>query len=503
MPETPGGRRRNLRRKARRDYTATMRVFLLNPSSPREIAAGAYSQSMLPMAPRGLAGLAAVAEAAGHQTYAEDQYASRRSAAQIVRFVVNHQVDVLGIGCLSPNLPMVEALARGVKQARPQTHIVLGNSHASYFAAELLRTLPIDSVVRGEGEAAFGQLLAALDAGRSLAGIAGLAYRDGDEVTSADPAPQLQDLDSLPRPAWHLLNIQDYQAPPRLLFRGPLGAVEASRGCPNRCSYCSQYLWTPKVARRKMVNVVNEIEWLYEEFGLRNVGFVDGIFPLNKKDGLAFARLMRERELPRKMQWFSTVRIDTVDRELLIALKDAGCLFLLYGFESGSERLLRDARKQQDPRQAFAAMRLTKEVGLLAYGVFMIGFPHETEEEAKVTIQFSLDLDCDVASFARVTPYPGTPLYEQYKDTFPPDLPWRQFNNQYRPAPGEAMWRLPGLSHAQINALLRRAMLRFYLRPRLIVRHLRLGLFTWRELLQGAAMLAGDLLTRLRGGERR
>ncbi len=480
-----------------------MRVFLLNPSSPREVAAGVYSQSMLPMAPRGLAGLAAIAEAAGHQTYAEDQYASQRSAAQIVQFVRNHQIDVLGIGCLSPNLPMIEAIVRGVKQARPQTHIVLGNSHASYFADELLRTLPIDSIVRGEGEIAFGKLLVALDAGRSLAGIPGLAYRDGDEVVPAEVAPQLKDLDSLPRPAWHLLNIKDYQAPPRLLFRGPLGAMEASRGCPNRCTYCSQYLWTPKVARRKMVNVVDEYHWLHEEFGLRNVGFVDGIFPLTKNDGLEFARLVRERDLQRKMQWFSTVRIDTADRELLRALKDSGCLFLLYGFESGSERLLREARKQQAPRQAFEAMRLTKEVGLLAYGVFMIGFPHETEEEAKRTIQFALDLDCDVASFARVTPYPGTPLYDQFKDSFPPNLPWRQYNNQYRPAPGEQMWHLPGLSHAQINALLRRAMLKFYLRPRIIVRHLRLGLFTFRELLQGAAMLAGDLFSRLRGGERR
>jgi anaerobic magnesium-protoporphyrin IX monomethyl ester cyclase len=131
------------------------------------------------------------------------------------------------------------------------------------------------------------------------------------------------------------------------------------------------------------------------------------------------------------------------------------------------------------------------------YGLFMIGFPGETEHEARETIALAKKLDCIVASFARVTPYPGTALYERYKDTFPPEIrPW-QLNSQYRPTPDEPMWQLPGMTHEQITNLLREAMARYYLRPRMIFRHLYYGIFTPAEMVGGGVRLLRELYFRL------
>ena len=470
-----------------------MKVFIVNPSSQREAAAGIYSESMLPMAPRGIAGLAAIARSLGHETFVEDQYASRIDAGAIADLVVCRNIDVLGLSCLSPSMPMVEMIVRRVKKLCPQTHITLGNAHATYFAEDLMRELAIDTIVLGEGEQVFTGLLKGLDSGSSLLDVKGLVVRDSHEIVKSEPAPQIDDLDGLPLPAWNLMNLDHYKSPPRLMFRDRLLSVQARRGCPWRCSYCSQHLFTPRIKRRSIGSVVDEIEWMLEEFGVSCFGFIDEIFPLQEEDGFEFCNLITERGLNNKVRWFSTTRPDRISLELLRELKQCGCLFILYGFESANAGLLNEANKDFDPIVGFEAMKVTREAGLYCYGVFMIGFPQETEEEARNTIKYACDLDCDVVSISRVTPYPGTPLYEQYRDIFPPDTPPWQWNNQYRPAPGESMWQLPGLSSEQIGRLLREAMIRYYLRPRMIIRHIHLGLFSLRDLLRGGLYLIKEI----------
>ncbi len=474
-----------------------MQVFIVNPSSGRESTAGVYSETMNPMAPRGVAVIAAVARDMGHETFVEDQYATHRGADYIADVVVEKEIDVLGLSVLSPNVPMVETIVRLVKKRSPRTHIVLGNTHASFFAKELLEANPIDSIVVGEGEHTFTNLLKRIESGDSLAGVQGLSYREDELVHLGKPAPQIEDLDALPRPGWELFDLDHYIAPPRLIFHDCLLALEASRGCPWKCAYCAQYLWTPKVRKRAMDSVVEEIEWAARAFGVSSFGFEDAVFPWSESDGLEFADLMIRRGLHEKIRWFSTTRSDLVTEKLLRAMKKSGCHYVLYGFESASGHHLKDAGKNIDPRQAFETMKMTRKAGLLAYGVFMIGFPNETVNEARQTIQYAIDLDPDVASFARVTPYPGTPMYEKYKDFLPEDTPPWQWNNQYRPQKGETLWELPGLDAAQLMSLLREAMLRFYLRPRIIFRSFRIGVFSPGDMIRGAVMLLKEILAKV------
>ncbi|MBZ0271164.1 radical SAM protein, partial [bacterium] len=304
-------------------------------------------------------------------------------------------------------------------------------------------------------------------------------------------------LDDLPAPAWDLFRVEDYPCPPRFMMQGPLVTLAASRGCPWDCTYCSQNALTPGVRRRDIARVVDEIETTHRERGVTNFGFVDAIFPLKAADGFAFAAMMKERGLVDRVRWGTETRCDLVSREMLAELKSAGCRFLMYGFESASRATLDAVDKRADPKQAIDVMRWSKEIGIGTYGLYMIGFPGETREMARETIRFAKALDTDVASFARVTPYPGSPMYEQHKATLG-DVPAHQWNNQYRAEPGEAGWRLPGMSSEEIGALLREANLSYYLRPRLIWRHLRRGTISIGEMARGFAALAHDAAWRAR-----
>lgn len=243
-----------------------------------------------------------------------------------------------------------------------------------------------------------------------------------------------------------------------------------------------------------MSKLVDDIEWQYDELGVAAFGFQDALFPLTEKEGMDFCRIMEERGLRGKVRWFTETRPDRVSLELLREMKRCGCKFVMYGFESASVRHLDAAGKGFKPEQSVQAASWTHQAKLHTYGLFMIGFPNETQEEARATIAFAKRLDCIVASFAKVTPYPGSALYKKYESAFPASLsPWL-WNNQYHPKPGESFWQLPGMSPCRISNLLREAMAGYYMRPRMIARHIRHGVFTLPEMLRGAVWLLKDIL---------
>lgn len=474
----------------------TMKVFLVNPASWVDKRAGVYSDSMVPLTPMGLCYLAAIARQLGHEVAVKDQYASMISAEQLAELAVKHRSDVVGISCLSPSMPMVEEISKNIRARLPAAHIVAGNIHATLFPEEMILRGICDTVAMGEGEETFGELLEKLETSGSLETVKGLAFMKDGNIVVNEARPLTADLDCLPYPAWDLLDLDDYLAPPRFMLRKNIVGIGASRGCPSNCSFCSHNIITPRMRIRDIVKVVNEMQWVVENLGASYFGFTDACFPLNERQGFEFCRLLKERDLHKKLKWFTETRSDIASFDLLREFKEAGCVFVMYGFESANVRHMMTVNKNLNPEKAFDVMKWHKKLKLFSYGLFMIGFPYETHDEARATIEYAKKLDCEVASFGRVTPYPGTPLYKEYKSTFPENVfPW-QWNNQYRPKLGEKTWQLPGLSHQDINNLLREAMISYYLQPHMILKHLRLGIFSPKDIFKGAVILMFEFISR-------
>ena len=220
----------------------------------------------------------------------------------------------------------------------------------------------------------------------------------------------IQDLDSLPFPARHIVRHDGYRA---AIYSGDCPtAMVSSRGCPYHCTYClwPETLYGHRFRARSAVNVVDEIEHVVRDYGVDEIYFDDDCLTLNKKRVLEMCQLLLEREID--VKWIVQSRVDTVDREMLAVMREAGCHYVLFGVESGSPGMLEIMKKQislDEVREAFTNCR---ELGIKSQAYFLFGVPGETQESIDETIEFAKEIEADSTQFAIAIPHPGTELYE-------------------------------------------------------------------------------------------
>lgn len=323
--------------------------------------------------------------------------------------------DILGITCWTVHLPFCLEFVSLYKKKHPGVKIVLGGVHASSQPEEMMKLCPADVIVRGEGEETFAELALAFDQGRELDEIAGISYRCGQAVRHTAERPLVENLDDIPFPAYQLLPpVEQYQP----LNRTYAFSVLASRGCSYRCIFCSaNRLW--KYQRRRSVeNILTEIRWLIDRYNLGFIRFEDDDLTLNREWALHLFTLLKD--VP--VRFDCLTRIDRVDRELMMAMAEAGCEGVYHGVESASERLRKLLKKGFPASLTNDAIRnrVIEEVdlGLNPTVSAMIGIPTETEEEVRATF----DLMCDLKRLGAktqlwmMTPYPDTEAADLYRD---------------------------------------------------------------------------------------
>jgi len=471
-----------------------MRVALINPGMRLETL-GRFRGLMEPMPVLGLAYLAAVAEAAGHDVLVVDMFAEGGTADDAARRVAAHRADVVGLGILTPSAPVCLEVLAAVRDRLPGCVTVAGNIHADVFASELLVTGAVDIVVHGEGEATFAELLRVLDCAGidGLQGVPGLSFRGSGGALHADPGGRpLPDLDALPLPAWHLFPYRRYGMLPLADLARPSLAMGASRGCPYRCGYCSLLHAGSTYRARDPIAVVDELQTLRERFGARQIGFVDPVFPLGKDVFLRFAEEMRRRGLHREVAWISETRVDRLDREVVRAMRGSGCGRVLLGIESGVDQLLDGVDKGVDTETVRAAVRLCREEGLQTVGLFMLGLPGETEAMTRRTIDFAKDIGLDFAKFAITVPFPGSQLYADLRASGRAGRrDWAEYST-FQPAPDKLVYVPRQVSNEALVDLQRRGTREFYLRPAMVFHHLvRVRTIRPRQLLHGLRGVLG------------
>ncbi len=461
---------------ARTNEGTIVRVLLVNPKSRLPIDTRTSP-------PLGLAYLAAVAEQRGDVVRVHDGDVESTPLEAIVR---QFRPAVVGI---TANTTQIMAAWRDAELVKSMgdAAVVLGGPHPTTLPEESAAKPGVDVVVRSEGEVTWLELLAAFEQRQArdaasdspitagFESIAGITYRDeqGTPVSTPDRPPiPAEELDSMPFPAWHLFSLDLYTnlQPTVDRVEGRSLPILTSRGCPYRCSYCSQ-IGPRRWRARSAESVVAEWRWLIQEQGAAEIGVLDDSFNIDRQRVLEICGRLVDEGL-NQVPWImiNGIRANIADETVLGAMKGAGCIRAAFGVESGNQEILNSVvDKHLTLDQVRAAFKAARAVGMETIGFFIVGLPGETEATMDDTIRFACELDPVVANFSIATPFPGTEMYETVKakgrilaET------WDDFVF----FEGKARFEMPGLPAELVERKWKEAYRRFYLRPKRIARTL-------------------------------
>jgi len=472
-----------------------VRVLFVNVSADWKKTLGPFKSLAFTMMPPWICYLAAVVRQRGHGVEAIDQYESNHSFRGLVEDVLKRKPDVLAVSLVTPSVTSALKLLRIVRSERPQTKIILGNVHATYFHEELLRRRLADAVVHGEGEETLCAALDAMESGMPLSSVRGISFEEDRMVKRTEARPLLDDLDALPFPAWDLFDIKRYQPLLMLNSRRRVHIVLAGRGCPFRCSFCCNPFGR-SYRVRSFQNIADEMEFFVRRFGVSHYVFLDGTFPISRRMGMEFCEAFMSRGLHKRVSWTGQCRIDLIEERMLRAMKEAGCVDIFFGIESGYDQGLVNLKKDFTMDIVREKMDVVRRSGIRSVGQFILGAPGETREDSLKTIQAGCTLGFDFVKFAILVPYPGTEFYEKYlKHLTFGDGDWERFSMYRADLPYPLNWLPSGRAARELLWLQRYGMLRFYLHPRRIFRtiyHLA------RHLRNGISLVLGDRWGRVR-----
>jgi radical SAM superfamily enzyme YgiQ (UPF0313 family) len=333
--------------------------------------------------------------------------------------------------------------------------------HPTVRPRAVLEELEVDAAILGEPE----QAIVEIAEGRPLSEVQGLVLRRDGELTFTAPRERLLDLDALPLPAFDLLPMDRYGH----VIMGPHSVMlEASRGCPYKCTTCLQVMFGPRYRKKSGATLVREVQAAVEQHGARNITFIDMEFCLNREAVEQLCEFLAEKRYD--LQWCCSTRADAVDAALLGQMKAGGCSLIHYGVESGDQGMVDHINKRLELDKVEQAVRLTQQAGMEALAFFMFGLPGETREQMEQTKRFARRLNPDYVSYHIFTPYPCTAAFEEIG------------------APDEPLMPTSAGQHdeAELRRFVRRAMLDFYLRPGFALRYAR---NVWRRGLLNQAKL--------------
>jgi radical SAM superfamily enzyme YgiQ (UPF0313 family) len=393
-----------------------------------------------------------------HEVKIHDDLLLRSSDPGLTKTVKDFSPEVVGIsGQATPSVYDVYHAARVIKRAAPDALIVAGGAHVTFEDRQVLSDCPeINVIVRGEGEVTMERLLEEYAGNNDFAGVPGITYRLGNSIERNVDAPFIKDLDSLPYPAYDLLDL------PRYFVAGHrVATMITSRGCPYNCIFCSSSRIVGKTWRgRTPSNVIGEVQLLEEKYKVQEIEFLDDLFTFDCDRVRRICELLQENHS--KVKWTCSTRADILARhpEMVEWLKSGGCNTTYIGAESGSQRILNIIRKGILLDQVKKSVKLVKDAGIHLVLSFVLGIPHETPQEVAATIKMACKLNPDLAQFTVCTPYPGTPLYEEADRNG-----WLKSNNWKDYSVLSPVMDLPDLPKKVLRKCLSRAYLRFYLRP--------------------------------------
>jgi anaerobic magnesium-protoporphyrin IX monomethyl ester cyclase len=378
--------------------------------------------------PFGILYAASCAKRAGHAVTILDLVNEDKSVAQIKQTIKTFKPGVIGIGGITSGYRRCKELVPELKRDFPEIPVVAGGVITS-VSDLLLTRAGVDLVVRGEAEVTFPELLKTIEGRGDPANIDGISFVRSGTIVHTNDRPQVGNLDDIPAPAFDLLDMPKYLSPvqhwidwyfaydrqrhaalsEKLRSTPYMFPIITARGCTHRCIFCYRH---HKGLRQHSVDyVVRMMRALRDTYGIGTFQINDELTTGNRSWVMEFCRRLRDERLGLFFIILSA-RVDSVDEEVLSALKSAGCLMINYGYESGSDIILKEIRKGVTRQQALQAGKLTKQAGIKNVPEIIIGFPSETQETVCETVDFLRQLDAWPISVNTPIPFPQTPLWD-------------------------------------------------------------------------------------------
>jgi len=353
--------------------------------------------------------LAAALTRFGAEVEVFDQAITHRSNAELAAHLrANGPYAMIGLGFQAAYFRTVAGTCAAVNAAKGRAKLVLGGSAPSASPVYILNKLQADYVLTGECDESAAALVALLRDELAPAEVPGLCWRDGGEVRLNPVGPPPRDLDALPLPAWDEFDMAAYSFPRRVAGVPGLPRVLGlltSRGCPYKCKFC--YRMTPGVRLRSIAGCVAELTEAVRRYGVQHFGFHDDLFMVNKKRTLEFCEAIRAANLG--ITWLCNGRFNIADREQLRAMRQAGCIQVSYGLESGDQAILDEMDKRITVAQIREVSAMTREEGMLVAVPAMFGLPGETRESLRKTVELIIATTSwhDRRTLRPMQPYPG------------------------------------------------------------------------------------------------
>lgn len=409
-----------------------MKILLINPPITRPTR---ETEPVGGTPPLGLAYIAAVLEKEKYEvkildaltlgsnnvTLLGDVYRTGLNENDIKKHAENFKPDVVGITCpYTAYAQDMHDIAKIIKKMDAGIFIMVGGNHPTSAPNEVLKDPNIDMIVKGEGEITFLEIVKRLEKGENIYTVDGTIIRKGNDILRNSERAFIENLDSIPFPARHLLPMNMYSNIHKKSMgyhmRTPFTTMITSRGCPGQCIFCSIHsVWGHKWRARSPTNVVDEIELLVNEYKIKEIHFLDDNISLNKGRLNDICDEIIRRKIDIKWTAPNGIAIWTLNEKLVEKMKKSGCYRLTFGLESGNSKTLSFIGKHYNYDHARTLIKHANKIGLWTVSTFIIGFPFESMSSIRDTISRAIDSDIDFAVYYIATPFPGTKLYDVFE----------------------------------------------------------------------------------------
>ncbi len=425
---------------------------------------GAYHHPLFP--PIGLSYLAAVLDQAGYEVKVIDCPACGYTIDNLKSELSSFQPNIIGIASMTATIPSALQSARTAKEVCPDATVIIGGPHAT-FADQMILTeeKAVDIVVRGEGELTLLELAENKAEPKTLPNTLGISFRNNEQIVKTANRPFIEDLNALPHPAYKFLQMDKYRIYGKVFL-----PIMSSRGCPFQCSFCvASQMFGAKFRGRSPKNVVDELEWLRNEYNAEGISFHDDTLTLDKKRIISICDEIIARKI--KISWGCQTRVDTVSEEILAKMHKAGCNEVSFGVESGCQKILDAVHKKFELSQAEKAIKWAKKEGLFVAVSTIIGYPGETKESMQQTSDLMRRIEPDDAWLCIATPYPGTELRALVEKAG-----WKMTNDWTKYNTMNVIFEIPGLPSEEFTKM-REDFYRKLYTPKYVMRQIWKGYF--------------------------